>query len=409
MSQTVLDSIALGYQPVWNRLRQLAAVRLCVQTVHPEAVDAEHLMETLGDDWPVSAPVLILAIASSPLLRQALACQPVQNTWLEVPADWFSDETHVAELEAAAGMGHVLLRRGDLSTPQDETDPPLAQRSLLSLSAEQALEALRTCTGRPAEVGAPAVPPFLAGQLYEGMGSAPLATACLDQGQAWGVLGWPHDDVLHAIREQKLNCEAAVIAQALVAIDRDSSLDQIERVLRQDPLLVYRLLVMSNGSDAARRHEIESMRHAILMLGFSALRRWLAEQKAGGTQDAALHPVRYAMSMRARLAQHLLESGSDADLRAEVYTTALLSQIDHLEHQPLEVLLERVSLPERMQDALLRHSGPYQAYIEVASAQGDASHLERLPGVCQRHGITLEHANRALVRMLGTSRDHSVR
>jgi c-di-GMP phosphodiesterase len=36
MSHTVLDSVAMAYQPVWNRHRQLAAVRLTVlHTVTP--------------------------------------------------------------------------------------------------------------------------------------------------------------------------------------------------------------------------------------------------------------------------------------------------------------------------------------------------------------------------------------
>ena len=60
MSSTILDSVALAYQPVWNRRRQLAAVRLSVWPVNPDSVDAAHLMQLLGDDWPVAAPVLIL-------------------------------------------------------------------------------------------------------------------------------------------------------------------------------------------------------------------------------------------------------------------------------------------------------------------------------------------------------------
>ncbi|MFN3494663.1 MAG: histidine kinase, partial [Hydrogenophaga sp.] len=84
MSRTVLDSMAMGYQPVWNRARQLAAVRLEVRALQPEAVDAAHLMQALGDDWPASAPVLILAVESPKLLQQAMVCPPVHNTWLEV-------------------------------------------------------------------------------------------------------------------------------------------------------------------------------------------------------------------------------------------------------------------------------------------------------------------------------------
>ena len=85
MNHTVLDSVALGYQPVWGRARQLAAVRLTVQVLHPESVDAEHLWRALGNDWPVAAPTLILAPSTPELLDQALQGPPLRNSWLEVP------------------------------------------------------------------------------------------------------------------------------------------------------------------------------------------------------------------------------------------------------------------------------------------------------------------------------------
>lgn len=56
MSHTVLDSVAMAYQPVWNRHRLLAAVRLTVLPTDPASVDAAHLMQVLGDDWPVQRP-----------------------------------------------------------------------------------------------------------------------------------------------------------------------------------------------------------------------------------------------------------------------------------------------------------------------------------------------------------------
>ena len=144
-----------------------------------------------------------------------------------------------------------------------------------------------------------------------------------------------------------------------------------------------------------------------MMLGFKELGRWLAEQLPSSEPDRDLHPVRYAMVMRSRLAQHLLASGSEDALRGEVYTTALLAQLDRLLHQPLNELLNRLPMSGRVFDAVLRNDGPYHPLLDVARAMGDTGQLHRLPAVCQRHDISLEHANRALIRMLGTSRSHA--
>ena len=279
ISHTVLDSIALGYEPVWNRARELAAVRLGVRAVHPESVDAAHLMQALGDDWPASAPVLILSVDSPRLLQQALACEPVHNTWLEVPANLFEQTETLARLTAGARRGHRLLRRTDIAAVRGQAVAPADARNLLRLGAES-------------------VPAGLIGQLVEGVATQTLARQCLDDAGAWGVLGWPEGDVLHAHRHQPLNYDGAVVKQILMAIgDEDCSIEHLERLVRQDPVLVYRILLLVNSAAFGGRHEIGSLRHALMMLGFRELGRWLAEQLPHSEPDRDLHPVRYAMVM----------------------------------------------------------------------------------------------------------------
>ncbi len=386
MSHTVLDSIALGYEPVWNRARQLAAVRLGVRVVHPDAVDAAHLMRVLGDDWPESAPVLILSVDSPRLLQQAMACPPVRNTWLEVPGDWYDEPAALARVEAAARRGHRLLCRTDLAGVQANA------RHLLKLGPQTVL------------------PSGLQDQLVEGVATRAAARRCLDQAGAWGVVGWPDGDVLQAHGSEPLSHDGEVVRQVLLAIeDEDCSLEHLERLVRQDPVLVYRILVLVNSAAYGLRHEIASLRHALMMLGFRELGRWLVEQLPASEPDRDLHPLRFSMVMRARLAQHLLATGSDDHLRGEVYTTVLLSRLDALLREPLGELLHRLPLPGRVYDALLRQDGPYFPLLDLARAMGEPGQLHRVPAVCMKHDFSLEHANRALVRMLATSRTHAAR
>ncbi|MGM9426912.1 HDOD domain-containing protein [Hydrogenophaga sp. MI9] len=407
MSHTVLDSVAMAYQPVWNRRRLLAAVRLSVLPTDPASVDAAHLMQVLGDDWPVNAPVLVLALDSPDLLQQALRCAPVPNTWLEVPAVLFEHPESLAMLSQATRRGHTLLRRGDLAGMRREFVAPLDARSLLHLSAEDALEALRS---RPVE-GQPMPPhptPIRPGQIYRNVCNRGLADHCLDEAGAWGILGWPDDDVLYAGRHLPPACDEIVIRLLRQALDQDASIERIERYVRQDPVLVYRLLARVNSAAYGGRHEIDSLRHAIMMFGFSALDRWLVDQLAGADTDLAMHPVRYGLVMRARLAQHLLDPGSEEELRAEVYTTAIFAQLDRLMHEPLANLIDRLPLNDRVAEALISHAGPYHPLLDIARAQGEADSIQALPGICEQHEVSLEHANRALLRMLATSRDHGL-
>ena len=188
LSHTVLDSLALGYEPVWNRERQLAAVRLCVHPIHAAAVDAAHLMQALGDDWPESAPVLVIAIDSPRLLQQALACAPVHNTWLEVPAAPFEAPESLAALSVANRRGHRLIRRTDLQTLRQGKPPGFDVRNLLQLSPQEAADILQAQSTPGLHLRSQGLPPA---QLYHGVQTQTLARHLLDDAGAWGVLGWP--------------------------------------------------------------------------------------------------------------------------------------------------------------------------------------------------------------------------
>ena len=197
------------------------------------------------------------------------------------------------------------------------------------------------------------------------------------------MTGWPDADVLRAHQGHPATFDARVVHQVLdVLDDEECSIEYLERLVRQDPVLVYRLLVRVNSAGYGLSREIESLRHALMMIGFGALDVWLAEQLAASEEsDSALHPVRYGMVMRARLAQHLLDSGSDDNLRSEVFLTALFAQLDRLLHKPLPELLGKLPLPGRAYDALLRETGPYNAYLEVSRAQGRPADARKAPVV----------------------------
>ena len=412
MSDTILDSVALAYQPVWSADRRLAAVRVGVLAVNPDAVDGAHLLEALGEDWPSAAPLLSLSFSSPTLREQALLSSPVHNTWIEVPAAPFKVPQQLASLVSAGRRGHQLLRQSTLSDLRSELIEPLCARNLLRPTAEESLEALRISASQTDGATTPTPTltpnsPFVAGQLYQGIASRALADHCLDEAGAWGLAGWPDDDVLHGRRDQPLLCARTAIQDCQRGIANDCSLDHLERYLRQDPVLVYRLLTLVNSAALGNGREIETLRHAIMMMGFSELNSWLEAQLASSETDEALHPVRYAQLMRARLAQHLLEAGTGEALRAEVFLTALFSQLDRLMQKPLGPLLRQLPLSGRLLEALLRKEGPYFPLLEVAAAQGDFERLHLLPAVCHAHGITLEHANRSLLRMLATSRDQT--
>ena len=68
MASSVLGNVTMGYQPLWNQWRQRCGVRLWVDPINGQAVDARHLLDALQELWPASAEVQLLSVRSPVLL-----------------------------------------------------------------------------------------------------------------------------------------------------------------------------------------------------------------------------------------------------------------------------------------------------------------------------------------------------
>ena len=101
---------------------------------------------------------------------------------------------------------------------------------------------------------------------------------------------------------------------------------------------------------------------------------------------------RFLESLPLRIVQH--------ELATEIYVTGLLSRLDELTQEPLAVALKRVPLSEPVAEALLRQTGPYYAYLDIARRLEVFDEVHRLPAACEAAGFPLEAVNRALLHAL---------
>lgn len=404
MSLNILDHLGLAYQPIWGAQRQLVAVRLRVRALRPEVVDAAHLLQLLSAERQPYTPPLLISFTDRPLLLQALAISPQEGIWLELPdeGEFVTDELR-QHVQFAQRMGHQLVQCGPLARAAQGV--AAAGRSLpmhlLDLWPEDVAQALRSVAERGQPASAPqARSPVLAGHIYQNIGSSALAAHCLDDRRAWGICDWPVDDVLHQHRHQSIACDRHVVLHVLRAFEQDLSMDEVENRIYLDPVLAYRMLRMVNSVAFGTSREVDSVRHALMLLGHSNMRQWLNEQLLAASLEPALRPVRHAMVLRAQLMDHLMDAGPEHDLRAEIHLTGLFSRIDGLLQEPLADALARIPLSARVTDALLNHHGPYVSYLDVARHMEDLHAMGDLPLICHTHEFRVDDVNRALIRML---------
>lgn len=402
MGHSVLGSVTLGYQCAWNAWRKRIATRLWVDPLSTSAVNAPHLLQALQELWPSAAgsEVHILCPQSIGLLGDLLDHAPTEGVWVEVPDLWLDDALIAGRVRRAHQRGVKLLWRGDAGQGPDAQAQPLFHKSLLSLTPQQALAALRAALRRTHDgSSATNATPLQAGALYHDLPSQALVEHALDQQGAWGVAGWPTDETLYAYRYRQIQPARQALLDLVHAIDADASLDALEHCLGNEPLLCYRFLRYANSAALSVRHEVSSLRQGLMALGYSRLRVWLMEQMPHASSDTNLHPIRAGMVLRAHTMAHLADAGVETDLRREVFLCGVLSHVDLLLGESLGSALQRIPLPGRITSALLAQTGPYAPWLEVATAlEGSSTKIVR--DICRAHELEADAVNRALLRAL---------
>lgn len=392
MVQSVLGSLVLGYRPLWNAARKLAGVQLYVHGHGSQRVDAAHLLRTIQELWSAASAPLLLSPRSQALLIDLLQHAPRGAPWIAVPGDWLALPAVRENVQRAHGRGLRLVWSGTLSRLPDADTARLFDNSLLQLSGGDAAAALQAAGGKQPS-------PLIAGQMYDNVASRALLSQCLDQGRALAVAGWPMEDVLHSLRHQPLAPAHEVVQKLLKAIDDDQSIDRLEQILGQDPLLAHRFLVYTNSAALGLRTGVDSLRRGLVMMGYGSLSRWLSDQLPHCATEPDLRPIRSAMVLRARLTEQLLQAGAGTELRGEVYLAGLFSQLDELLHENLGAILHRLPLSERIYNAAVLRTGAYAPSLELACAlEGDSAGA--IVQLCEAHELELEDINRALLRVL---------
>ena len=397
MVQTALTSLALGYRPLWNATRKLAGVQLFMHEGGEEQPDVPHFLRMLQEMWSPSAPRLILSPQSRHLLGLLLQhAEPDPLQLIEVRGEWLADSALYALVQQAQARGLRLVWRGAMDQLPEAESARWFTSSMLRLAPQDAVQLMQLPPGAP-------VPEHLAlldGQMYEDLHSRAIMHRCLDQHHAAAIVGWPAEDVQHKLRgERALAPSHEHVMRLLKAVDADESFETFELILSEDPMLAYRFMVFTNSASLALRSGVDSLRMGFVMLGYSQLKQWLANQLVQASADKDLQPIRAATVMRAQLTERLLDPGVSQELRSEVYLCGLFSRLDELLDEPLSQTLQRLPLSERIHEAAVLEDGPYAPSLLLAKA------LEKEDGpvvreLCERYQLDLEHVNRTLLRSI---------
>ena len=151
-------------------------------------------------------------------------------------------------------------------------------------------------------------------------------------------------------------------------VDAADPIEKLENTLKRDPSLAFKLMRYINSPAFGLRVEISSFRHAIMMLGYKRLKRWVALLLATASKDVNMKPVMFAAVRRGLLMEELGRASSDEEMRSELFICGVFSLLDRMFQQPFSELLANIPVPERVQQALVDETGPFQPFVHMVRA-----------------------------------------
>jgi len=320
---------------------------------------------------------LIVAFADERLPASLLGWRPPQHTLPEIHGDWLALPATTDML--ANGNYPAWCLNG---SPGSRLDPAL--RKTLRFTVASAKAEMRSDG------------PAISGKASVRMGVLTHAEADIlfAQGTDW-VAGWPlpvtKPDIKGRGTEKRM-----IVVRLLQLVQANADIDELEALLKQDAGLAFKLLRYINSASNGLTLQIQSFQHAVMILGYKRLTRWLALLVLASGENPDLLPVMGISLRRAFFTERvgkLLFGDVDPD---ELFMTGMFSLLDVIFSQPFDVLLEKLSLPEAVSDSLRNHSEPYGPLLHLAQTI-ERDDPEAIRQSIEMLGLNVADVNRALM------------
>lgn len=357
----VLGTLSICYAPLIDAKRKAIGTRLTVLSTRPqERLPLGAVLSTLNSVWPDSSAPILVAPLDAEFDHSAEAWAPPKNAILEIPAVALRDPEVQLATQRLFRDGKRLALRGRPDSPLPPALLACFEYALIHIAEDR--RAGRDGNPRAAGPGVARRIPFI----ITGVQTVADVDAAFARGAAASV-GWPLDDAEHR-QARPLQPGQAVVLELLRLVRDDAELAKIEATLRRDPALAFKLLRLVNSAAFGLPVQITSFQHAVMMLGYKKMMRWLSLLLATASKDSNTFPLMHASIRRGLFLEYLGAAEAEAELRDELFITGAFSMLDRITGAPFAQLFELIALPENVTDAIVHRKGPHAPFLTLIEA-----------------------------------------
>jgi EAL and modified HD-GYP domain-containing signal transduction protein len=202
---------------------------------------------------------------------------------------------------------------------------------------------------------------------------------------------------------QAISPNYTTIVTVMKLAQENAPVGKIEDALKRDAALSFKLLRYINSAGFGLQCEIESFRHAVAVLGYQNLYRWLALLMVTAARQSASSALVTTAITRGRLAELIGAGLFDKQEQDNLFIVGAFSLLDAILKAPLEQVAEQIPLSQSVLDALFRREGPYGpilSIIEACERSADSKARATALETAGLLGLTIDELNTAQVEAM---------
>lgn len=171
-----------------------------------------------------------------------------------------------------------------------------------------------------------------------------------------------------ASRKSAFTPTQSTILQLMDMVRQEADVRSLEAILKRDAALSFKLLRYINSVGFGLGTEIHSVQHAVALLGYATLYKWLSLLLATSMTGTGSAVLMETAVIRGRFAELLGEGLLPKNELENLFVTGMFSVLDKLLGMPMETILADIRLPDSVAQALLSGDGIYGPFLALVRA-----------------------------------------
>jgi EAL and modified HD-GYP domain-containing signal transduction protein len=311
----------------------------------------------MGTEWLLKGSLAFINMDRQTLMSNFTDLLPKDKVVIDVPNTIGADPEISARLEELKGLGFRFALDNYFGQPEADALLPFAnfiKLDVLNRSGPEISAAIKKVR---------AFPVILIAEKVETLAQYnQCRQAGFDYFQGYY---FAHPETLST---RVINPAQATVLQLMEKVRGECDVKELELLFKKDVALTFKLLRYINSAGFGLSCEVQSIRHAVAILGLKPLYRWLTLLLATAGNGPTTSILARTAIVRGRLCELLGSQALSKSDQENLFITGVFSLLDAMMETRMEEILERVVLPENIYDALLNRSGMYGPILALAEA-----------------------------------------